>query len=211
MAYIILDNGKYYTFANGYTRKYYKTITVNVPEETQTFTQPVLSANGTLGGSNFAVSASSENQSGTNPYRAFEAFDGNSDTYWRCANTTSGWIQFYNPKPLYVSTLIWGYFYSYPTGGSVLGSNDGTNFDTLTTWTNSSAADFTITVNSTKAYKYYRITVTGVNKDVVHCKEITITATEVIKEAYSYSQEAESTIDDYDRYEDVLNTLEVRA
>lgn len=195
---------------NGYTRKYYKTITVNVPEETQTFTQPVLSANGTLGGNSFAVSASGENQSGSNPYRAYEAFDNNASTYWRCSNTTSGWIQFYNPKPLHVSTLKWGYFYSYPTGGSVLGSNDGTNFDTLTTWTNSSAADFTITVNSTKAYKYYRITVTGVNTDVVHCKDMTITATEVIKEAYSYSQEVESTIDDYDRYEDVLNIFEVR-
>ena len=194
-----------YCIIDGYTRKYYKTI--NVAEKTQTFTQPTLTANGTLGGTTFAVSASSENQSGSNPYRTYEAFDNNSSTYWRCTNTTSGWIQFYNPNPLYVTSLTWGYFYSYPTGGSVQASNDGNTWTTLKTWTNSSAADFVITINSNIAYKYHRINVTGVNKDVVHCTQITITATELLAEAYSY--ETDGTEEDYDRYVDFPNLFSI--
>ena len=77
--------------------------------------QPVLSANGTMGGSKFAcaVSAYTLVTSGT-VADAYGAFDNNTNTYWR-SGTTSGWIQFYNPVPLKVSAIKWGYFYSYPT------------------------------------------------------------------------------------------------
>ena len=190
-------DGKRYLFANGYKmkRRYFKT----VPEKTKTFSQPTLSSNGTMGGSAFACSASSEDANDTAPGNAYHAFDNNSSTYWRCNNTTSGWIQFYSPDPLRVSKIKWGYFFSYPTKGTVKGSNDGSSWATLKSWTNSSAADFTITISSTVGYKYHRVTVTGVNKDVVHCAKMTVTAIEVTQEAYEVEvQEGEA----YDRYQD---------
>lgn len=184
------------SFAKGLTRKYYKT--VDVPAEYTAWTQPVLSANGTMGGTTFAVAANVQtNVSGVR--YAWYAFDNNASSYWR--GNSTGWISFYNPVPLKVASIQWVYFYSYPKGGTVEGSNDNSQWVKLCDWTNSAAANFTITVNSTTEYKYHRVNITGVNKDVIHCVKLNITASYKTREAYSY--ETESTADDYDRYEDV--------
>lgn len=144
---------------------------------TTNWTQPTLSANGSVGGNAFAVTGSAESNSSGNRY-FYHAFDNNTSTYWRC-NSGTGYIEFYNPVPLRVTNLKWTYYYCYPTGGNVQGSNDRTNWTTIKTWTNSSAADFNISLSSNNnAYKYYRINITGVNKDVIHCKQLTITAQE---------------------------------
>lgn len=168
--------------------QYVKKVMVDEPWQ-----QPVLSANGTMGGSKFAcaVSAYSLVTTGT-VSDAYGAFDNNTNTYWR-SGTTSGWIQFYNPVPLKVSAIKWGYFYSYPTGGNVQGSNDGTTWTTLNTWTNSSAADFTINLSTQQYYKYYRINITGVNTDVIHVHSLTITAT--------YQKEVEKYVGQHDDYD----------
>lgn len=169
---------------------YVKNVMVDEPWQ-----QPVLSANGTMGGSGFACSVSAYKlETSGSVADAYGAFDNDANTYWR-SGTTSGWIQFYNPVPLKVSAIKWGYFYSYPTGGNVQGSNDGETWTTLTTWTNSSEADFTISLNHQDHYRYYRINVTGVNKDVIHAHSLTITAT--------YQEEVEQYVgkdDDYDYF-----------
>lgn len=164
--------------------------------------QPILSANGTMGGSEFACSASATNtESSGTATDAWGVFDNNTNTYWR-SGTTSGWIQFYNPVPLKVSAIKWGYFYSYPTGGNVQGSNDGTTWTALNTWTNSSEADFTINLSTQQYYKYYRINITGVNKDVIHAHSLTITAT--------YQKEVEKYVGQHDDY-DYSTTTETYA
>ena len=169
-------------------RLYVKKVMVDEP-----WKQPVLSANGTMGGSEFACSASAYNtESSGTATDAWGVFDNNTNTYWR-SGTTSGWIQFYNPVPLKVSAIKWGYFYCYPTGGNVQGSNDGTTWDTLNTWTNSSEADFTINLSTQQYYKYYRINITGVNKDVIHAHSLTITAT--------YQKEVEKYVGQHDDYD----------
>ena len=162
-----------------YKRVYYKKTS---------WTQPALSANGSVGGASFAVSASAA----TNP--AYYAFDSNSSTYWR-SGTAAGWIQFYNPIPLLVSNIRWGYFYSYPTAGTVQGSSDGITWDTVANWNNSAAADFDIKLTSSIAYKYHRINVTSVNKDVIHSSQLSITALVL----------TQGTADDYDYYIDTLS------
>jgi hypothetical protein len=140
----------------------------------QAFTQPTLSENGTMGGSSFAVTADNETN-GRNP--AYYAFDGNDNTYWRGSNVP-GYIDFYNPTPINVKSLIWGFFYSYPTSGNVQGSNDYSDWTTITEFTNDSAADFTIDMSgNTNSYKYYRINVSSVNMDVLHCKNLSIVGT----------------------------------
>lgn len=173
---------------------YVKKVMVDEPWQ-----QPVLSANGTMGGSEFACSVSAYKLTSTGTVAdAYGAFDSVPSTYWR-SGTASGWIQFYNPTPLKVSTLRWGYFYSYPTGGDVQGSNDGSIWDTLTTWTNSSASDFEIPVNSPNAYNYYRVNISGVNTDVIHLTQLGITAT--------YSSEKEIFVSPNETYDYVITDI----
>lgn len=175
-------------------RDYYK----RVYYKKTSWTQPTLSANGSVGGASFAVSASAA----TNP--AYYAFDFSSSTYWR-SGTASGWIQFYNPIPLLVSNIRWGYFWCYPTGGTVAGSNDGSTWTTIWSWTNNNAADFNINVNSDTAYKYHRINITGVNKDVIHSTQLSITAfalTQGTADDYDYYIDTPSDDTDYDYYVD---------
>lgn len=138
------------------------------------FSQPTLSANGTIGGSSFAVTADNDTN-GRNP--AYYAFDGDDSTYWRGGNVP-GYIEFYNPAPINVTALTWGYFYSYPTSGNVQGSNDYSDWTTITEFTHDSASDFTIDMSgNTNSYKYYRINVSAVNMDVIHCKNLSIVGT----------------------------------
>lgn len=138
------------------------------------FTQPTLSANGTMGGNSFAVTANNETN-GNNP--AYYAFDNSTSTYWRGANVP-GYIDFYNPVPINVIALNWGFFYSYPTSGNVQGSNDYSDWTIITEFTNDSASDFTIDMSgNTNSYKYYRINISSVNMDVLHCSNLSIVGT----------------------------------
>lgn len=181
----------------GYPSFYQKCVdeynNVNNTVIAENWTQPILTANGTMGGSSFAVVASAEVQAGSNPsHHAWEAFDNNSNTYWR-AGATTGWIEFYNPIPLNVTNIEWCVYYNYPTGGNVEGSNDGSTWTELTTWTNSSLADFNIDLSAnTNSYKYYRVNVTGVNQEGIHCAQINITAT------YTIAKEADNKHKFYD-------------
>lgn len=147
------------------------------------WTQPVLSANGTVGGDSFAVLASSEEQYSSEPYRAFEAFDNNSSTYWRSAGGTK-WLEFYNPQPLKVTNLQYANYYNYPTEGNVQGSNNGVDWTTLTTWTNNSLSTFNIDLSSnTNAYTYYRVNITNTSDgadSTIHCVQLNITAQQYV-------------------------------
>jgi len=204
---VIQGNGVYSDFVN-----YIAELENNIGYIDKPFIQPTLTANGTLGSDKFAVLANAETQSGTSPYRTYEAFDNNSSTYWR-SGTATGWIEFYNPKPLKVTNLKWGYYFNYPTGGNVQGSNDGSTWTTLTTWTNSSANDFNISLSSnTNYYKYYRVNVTGVNTDVVHCGQLYITATYQEKLVFCTEEQWQNAVSTYGTcgkfvYDSTANTV----
>lgn len=130
------------------------------------FTRPNLTANGTLGGTTFAVSASSEDSSS---YRAFRAVDNNTSSYWS-ASTSSAYYYFYNPNPLCVTALTttWAYKITYIKYNStsylnIAGSNDNS------TWTNisytatqgSTTKILQINLANSNYYKYYRIYLTN--------------------------------------------------
>lgn len=196
---------KYRYFKNKTGTRYYKY---------NSWTQPVLTSNGTMGGNSFACSASNWELASTGTIaEPYAAFDNNPNTYWRCGKgITTGWFQFYNPTPIKVSSIKWGYFYSYPLGGNVQGSNDGSNWEMLSVWDNNTEGDFIIQVNSDNFYKYYRINCDGVNLDTFHCVQFTITAVVTIYhevsstdsydfiETYTYEEEVSSS-DDYDYIE----------
>lgn len=145
----------------------------------ETFEQPVLTANGTMGGSSFAVEASSYCSS---PDRnAYKSFDGNNATKWGVDNTTSGWLTFYNPQALKVSSIVYTPSTDFPgeDGGylEISGSNDNSTWASL--WTGSYTANSTQTFNvdSQAYYNYYRITITNGVSNWIGLGDLTINAT----------------------------------
>lgn len=154
------------------------------------FIQPVLSANGTIGGSSFAVLADSEfNRSGNLDY-AWHAFDGNThvsatypSTFW---NSTSGqphWIEFYNPSLLVVTNIkIYnGENGSVPKDWEFQYSDDGTTWTTLESGTNTvtgTGIDWNFNVANSGSHRYYRFytsTSQGTYSTYTTITEITIT------------------------------------
>lgn len=75
------------------------------PEDFETvagdFVQPILYANGTIGGSSFAVASDSYHVDGIE-YQAWRAFNGNASDMWHSASGLPHWLEFYNPEELLV-------------------------------------------------------------------------------------------------------------
>lgn len=141
----------------------------SIPGSVVDFNVSPLSSNGTLGGGSFAVSANDDGS-----HYAYYAFDQNSDTYWRYG-ASSGSFTFYNPEAIIVNQILYSPYYSYPTAGEIRGSNNGSDWTTITSFTNDVNSTFTIDLSSNNtAYKYYQIYISSVNSDVIHCSEIQI-------------------------------------
>lgn len=143
------------------------------------FTQPALSANGTMGGNSFAVEASSEYTTSTQAWKAFDN-DITSGNAWE-SSTGTPWLTFYNPQALRVTNLQFRNYYANtsaantPNTVTVQGSNDNSNWTTLTTFNNTNyTANDTWSVSMTgnsSYYKYYRMnfTCTGTYMFVTEC------------------------------------------
>ena len=153
------------------------------------WTQPILTANGTIGGNSFAVSASSEYSAS---YQAYKAFDGSTSTEWvTLGNSSPAYIEFYNPKALNVTLLTLTTRSESTetfTAGTIYGSNDNSTWDILKTYTNSAtSASSTWTIDlsdNTAYYKYYKIegtTFSGTNNGF---SNIVITARELLTTCY---------------------------
>lgn len=136
-------------------------IPVTLSEATiQSFTRPNLTANGTLGGSDFAISG----LSGTTTYPAYYTMDSSTSTYWigTVTNNTVPRITFYNPNPLCVTgTIIVTTSSSSTTKvtsiGRLAASHDGINYEDITYTATNSGTTWTITCSNSKYYKYYHI------------------------------------------------------
>ena len=153
------------------------------------WTQPKLSANGTLGGSSFAVIASSENVAGVGAYGAFDGTTSSSTDCWHSNSESNSWLTFYNPTAIKVTNLQITNrndgTYTYPIyGGVVYGSNDNSYWEQITTFTNSvltSNTAWNIDLSSNKNYyKYYKIeannsnTYVAIGKVIITAKEISL-------------------------------------
>ena len=142
------------------------------------FVQPVLTSNGTLGGNSFAVQSSSD---WSESYPAWYAVDGSTSTWWASSGNSSSDFIFYNPIPLNVTQLSWSSSPTYPneytTGGSILGSNDGTTWTTIMSYTNSTPNTIISLSSNTNYYKYYKISSTGYQESDFSITDLVITAT----------------------------------
>ena len=150
---------------------------------TQTFTQPALTKNGSLGGSGFAVAAENVYSSS---YPAYYAFDNNSSTRFG-AGAKNCYVIIYNPNPLKITKLVtvatsnsWGSIQSL----TIQGSNDNTTYTNITCSLSDITANQTITVSNSNFYKYYKLNLVGYS-DSHTCElySITITATEQVSAA----------------------------
>lgn len=192
--YDFYEDTETYNLYKGIVRHYYKY--VNTP-----WTQPVLSANGTMGGNSFACAASSSD------YAPWHAFDGSKTSSNRWAASTSTppqWLTFYNPEKIKVTNLAITQrsdTTDHITSGIVQGSDDNTNWTDIKNFTNNNAtpgATWNIDLSeNTTSYKYYRIYITGYSASqgtYIHIVEVEITAFTV--------SVTEGTPSDYDFYED---------
>lgn len=187
-------------FANGFTRKYFKTITVSGEREWE---NPAISELGTLGGSTFACAATGDR--GDNGVNV--AFDKNQSTAYfnRCGSAAVIdylTITMYNPVAVRVRSIEivpadWGL-----DRGILQYSDNGS------TWTD---IQYVVKgqndVPDVGLHKYWKLrAIEGVYSGGfrnVNVSEIYLRGFE----PYSYQEEVEATADDYDRYEDHLNFL----
>ena len=154
-------------------------------ETSYDWTQPKLSANGTIGGSSFSVKASSEYSS---IYAAWKALDKDSSTFWQ-TSTSTGNFTFYNPIPLKVTSL---YLSAYQatgrelTKGNIQGSNNNSTWTTIKSWSSNSALNLTINMNdNTNYYKYYKINITDTKLYNPSIRTLNITGT-YLSTTFSY-------------------------
>ena len=141
-----------------------------------TFSQPTLSANGTLGGSSFAVAASSERGG----YSAWKAFADGWDVIWHSNGEIPCWYTFYNPKVLKISKIQ---ILNDPEvgcgNGKLQGSNDNGTYTDICSFTGSSSAGATwsFNPNNTTPYKYFRFWFTASHySGFIVIRKITLTA-----------------------------------
>lgn len=183
-----------WTISSNTTKTFKGTYTTSTTETT--WSRPNLSANGTLGGTSFAVEASSE---GSTAHAAWYAFDGtsNSDSNrWGSkqgisAANTGAYLIFYNPTAIKVSKLEW-YNYTtqythYPKTLTLYGSNSNGSWTQIAEGSGSAQPIATLNANSTTFYKYHKLAVTKTSSadQAMICRELVITA-KYKTTAYSY-------------------------
>lgn len=153
--------------------------------EANTFVQPILTASGTMGGDSFAVSAQY-----LGVYYDWYPFASNANTnqaYTWAKSGNSGNYDIYNPTAFKIQSIeITNRNEGSPrsiNGGTVKGSNDYSTWTDITTFTNSTLGQnqtWTIDVNSSVAYKYYRLSVTSNDSSYIGIGKIKINATSEI-------------------------------
>lgn len=149
-------------------------------KEWTTFNRPNLTADGTMGGTDFAVTSSGTYNS-TASRQAWCAVDGNTTTtyYWYSNNTANPTYTFYNPTGLKVSSLAfrWTTTTYGATSFVLAGSNDGSTWTNIGTYNLASSTTPSATIDSTTSYKYHRMTFTK-SGTYIRLVELTISATE---------------------------------
>ena len=182
VGYNVTDSSSAYLIVNGTITTTSDNITENITMQAvtwQTFTRPNLSDNGTLGGSSFAVNASSL-YSTASSYQTYRAVDGSTSQsyYWSSASTDSTPnYTFYNPNVLKVSQINLTYYSSNrATTVTIQGSNDNTNWTDITS-SYSGTTSGVLTVTGDIGYKYHKLKF-GKYSTYIRLVEMTITAQE---------------------------------
>lgn len=142
------------------------------------WTQPTLTANGTLGSGTFAVAASSE-------YRpAWYAVNKNSSDWWTSNSVTTADYILWSSTPLLLSGIAVtnrsDMGNTAPNSFALYGSNDNTTYTLIGNYTNSNStagATWTQAVSTSNFYKYFKMHINSVFSGVqIDFAEIALTA-----------------------------------
>ena len=124
--------------------------------EKKPFKQPILTANGTLGGNSFAVAAQSTNSS----YQAWYAMNPNV-SYWHSGNYSTGiWYMFYNPEPIVLEKISMQIYSNYCMNRYTLfGSNTNDNWQVIQSGSCATSGTVTIQIEeqNQQAFKYFKL------------------------------------------------------
>ena len=149
------------------------------------WTQPILTANGTMGGDSFATAESSTHQT-CYAYRAFDAAHGNGDVWHSHASgPLPQWISWYNPYPLKIREISIQNrnMEPYIKDFELKYSDDNNTWLLAMSGTNESGASHitNFQVNNATAHKYWRIYATSSynNRAYVAIDTITLSAEEL--------------------------------
>lgn len=170
-----IDGGYNYADYSGTITTTGNNITENIALTTATlvtFSQPYnQSSNGTLGGSSFACTASSDV---SDAYYAFK-----SSSYWGPSNYEGEYLIFYNPKPLNVTALKIDYWSSTYSAARVTveASNDYINWEQIHLYVGSKEYSQTLNITNQKFYKYFKLTFNETSSRAVEVEYVKITAT----------------------------------
>lgn len=102
---------------------------------------------------------------------AYKAFDGDDTTRWESANVSpfvNVWIQYDFTEAITVESFkMLLPARNQPATFTLQGSNDGSSFADVETYSNSTASSINVTYNNTDvtAYRYWRILITSIHKD----------------------------------------------
>lgn len=126
--------------------------------------QPILTSEGSIGGTDYGVTASA--YVGNSTYTPKNAFDGNSETYWLSNRLNEDeYLTFYSPVPIKPSQVrLRGQSgYAPPRSFEIQVSNDNSTWTTLYSGSlaNSMPYDITCSANATDFYNYIRIYITS--------------------------------------------------
>ena len=157
-------------------------------EPSPKFVQPILTANGTMGGDSFAVSSNVE-YAENYACRAFDGIKDDTSYFHTPQNVKTGYYDIYNPIALNITHIK---FYNQiiaanraSSAGNIYGSNNGEEWTLIKSYTNTvqaKASTWELDLSSNKDYyKYYRIESTAGGADQYWViVEMEITATEEI-------------------------------
>lgn len=201
----------YFAYTNNNDASVY---TLDNPINGPVFNQPNLTENGTMGGDTCAVE-SDVAQYPDETVAVYKGFDGNTGTLFHSLNTAVGYFTYYSPNPICVTKIT---FTNQGTGnsrasasGTIYGSNDNTNWTTITTYTNSSTSavwDIDLSSN-TNYYKYYKLYSDGAvgGGSFWVFKECKFTATQQPSNLYNSSLQLLSPQPAFDANKQGLNGL----
>ena len=128
------------------------------------WTQPVMTTDGSLGGSEYGIAFSSEYTSDASvPYGpARNAFSDFSDTSkcWSPYGSLPEWITFYSPNKLKVTSVDFNFnaggFTEIMPACNAYGSNDNSTWTPIGSFSGNSSSTITLTTNSSEAYYYHK-------------------------------------------------------
>lgn len=139
------------------------------------YTPPILTSNGTMGGTDFAVTQSSQYGSS---YYAYRAFDGSVNTSWTNQDSMfPAYVTWYTPDYTHVRKISVKQHNTSlaATRGKVEESNDNVNWTTIGTFNFSTyTGDFDIICDDTNGCKYHRYVIESATSTRVDTNLITI-------------------------------------